>query len=153
MRFSERQLDDLRDRKPCHEVAGDWVRLRKIRARKGFTHEGPCPFCSKSGDAKDDSRFAAGPLKWACAAGCGGGDVFGLVMKHDGIDFVAAVEILGGVREIAETPETAKRAGRKAHDAGLERHVGSVEYALESPALVAHWLAGWDAGAVGGLRW
>ena len=47
---------------------------------------------------------------WTCRAGCGGGDVFVLVQKLDGIGFAEAVEKLGGRLEVNEPPSSPRPA-------------------------------------------
>lgn len=141
-RFTDRELEDLRARHPVPAVAGQWVKLRARRVCKGFTHTGPCPLCSKS-NAKGDERFACGPDTWVCAAGCGGGNVIQLLMRREGLDFIAAVERLGGVRAPEETPETARRAGRGAFARGLPRDPVPEEFCAQ-PSLAAAYVAGWS---------
>jgi hypothetical protein len=111
-------IDKLKADNPCDQVASQWVRLR--RHGNGFV--GPCPICSKDRQSKTDGRFEIKDRDgWVCAACQDGGDVIALVMKVEGItDFRAAVERLGGVREVdsvevekrerVRTEERAKRA-------------------------------------------
>ncbi|MEX0841772.1 MAG: CHC2 zinc finger domain-containing protein, partial [Xanthobacteraceae bacterium] len=146
--FTDAELDALKARNPVDAVAGAWVKLRRKRARggKGFTHVGPCPLCSRNPQAKDDSRFECGPDHWVCA-GCGeGGSVFHLLMKRDGIEFVTAVERLGGTRPEATTPEIAKRRGRADHAAGGGR-IDIPEDLREPDALRRGWIEGWNKAA------
>jgi hypothetical protein len=62
---------------------------------------GPCPQCG------GDDRFAINKRKrrWLCR-GCNakGGDAIGLAMHVDGCDFIAAVELLTGVRRDPTSP-------------------------------------------------
>ena len=110
MKFSAAQLDDIRARNPVNKVAGDWVSLRAQRQGE-FPWSGPCPLHSPDPNARDSTSFACNDDAWVCS-NCGGGDVFTLMALRHGLDpkrdFVQAVEILGGVREI--DPETARRA-------------------------------------------
>ncbi|HEY0300667.1 MAG TPA: hypothetical protein VGC36_05015, partial [Rhizomicrobium sp.] len=122
MKFSDAQLDDLRLRHPVYKVAGDWVTLFRRRQGK-FEFSGPCPLHSPDPNARDSTSFACGDDAWVCTQ-CGGGDVFDLVARRNGLDpkadFVKAVEILGGVRtlsdEEARALEDKRAADRLASD-------------------------------------
>jgi hypothetical protein len=145
--FSDTQIDDLKARHPCAAVAGEWVRLRRARSRKGFTHAGPCPLCSGPSHKKTDTRFVAGPDTWACAS-CGqGGDVLALWAARHGLDlkadFKRIVDELGGTRAVEETPASAARGARAAFAKGLPRDPAPDIYAAQ-PSLLAAWRDGWD---------
>lgn len=115
-RFTEAQLEDLRARHPCHLVAGQWVTLRA----KGNKMIGPCPIHSRDPNARDSTSFECDAEGWVCAVCTDGGDVFKLIMKREGIDFVAAVELLGGVRAIDPAEAARAEAARAARVAERE---------------------------------
>jgi hypothetical protein len=103
-RFSQVALDNVRARNPVNEVAGRWVLLR--RHGRGFI--GPCPIHSPDPQARDSTSFECTDAEtWVCATCQDGGDVFRLVEQVLNLDFVAAVEWLGGAREA--DPEQERR--------------------------------------------
>lgn len=106
-RFSEAQLSDIKSRNPCDEVAGKLVSLR--RKGKGFI--GPCPLHSADKAARDSTSFECDSEGWLCAVCCEGGDVLKLVQLVHHVEFIGAVEILGGTREI--DPAEAERRERE----------------------------------------
>lgn len=114
--ISQNALNQLKVVHPVDVIAGGWVHLR----RQGKKLAGPCPICSRDGKAKDDKRFVVFEDResWGCAACGGGGDVIALVRGHEGLDFLAAIEWLGGAREV--DPETAKRREREREQRRLE---------------------------------
>lgn len=103
MTVSDAALDDLKARKPCHEVAGKWVKLRK----SGAAWVGPCPICSRDRSKKTATKFKATSERWMCAVCMDGGDVIQLVRKVEGKNFAEAVEWLGGAQDI--DPQEAER--------------------------------------------
>ncbi|MDQ0510921.1 DUF7146 domain-containing protein [Ancylobacter amanitiformis] len=107
--ISEAQKQDLRDRNPVTTVAGKWVKLRRGGAKGCMV--GPCPLHSIDPTAKDSTSFEAWADGWVCATCEDGGDVFKLVMLHDGVGFMEAVKILGGEQEV--DPEVAARRERE----------------------------------------
>jgi len=139
----DEQLDALKDRNPVHEVAGAWVRLRKRRGK--YAYVGPCPICSDDPQSKTATRFECNADQWICAVCSEKGDVIKLVAKREALDFVAAVERLGGVREEVQTPARAHKAGLRAHQSGLP--LGDVPALFGSDdALRVAWVAGWAEG-------
>lgn len=148
--YAERDIEDLKARLSVADLAGGWVKLRRRRrpSPRGFTHVGPCPFCSAS-QKKSDSRFECNDASWGCAAGCGGGSIIQLWAKRHGLDprkdFIAIVEQLGGVRTAALTPLVATREGRAAFARGVPRSPVPEDYAADT-SLRDAWLAGWDKG-------
>jgi len=94
-RLSPDDLDDIKARNPLEAVAGGYVKLR----RAGGRMVGPCPIC---GGRATSQRFEVmkGGESWTCAVCPDGGDVIHLVMKVEGCDFKAAIERLGGQREL-----------------------------------------------------
>jgi CHC2 zinc finger len=115
-------IAQLKADNPCDEIASQWVRLR--RHGNGFI--GPCPICSRDRQSKTDGRFEIKDRDgWVCASCSDGGDVLALVMRVEGCDFKAAVERLGGVREI-DTVEVEKRERERAESqAKRERDAGA----------------------------
>lgn len=112
MMLTDAELDEIKTRpgNDCETVAGQWVRLRKTGGRT----VGPCPLCSRNPQSRKSGIFEVkdGGLGWVCAT-CRGGDVISLVMKHEGIDFRAAVEWLGGSRAV-DPAVAAKREQERA---------------------------------------
>jgi hypothetical protein len=95
--IADNVIAQLKADNPCDAVASQLVRLR--RHGKGFI--GPCPICSKDRQSKTDGRFEIKNRDgWVCASCQDGGDVIALIMRVEGCDFKAAVERLGGVREV-----------------------------------------------------
>lgn len=133
-----RELADLKARNPVHAIAGEWVRLRARRGG-GWTHAGPCPICSRNSASKSAGRFECNAEKWVCAVCDDGGDVIKLVMKREGIDFMVAIERLGGTRAAEDTPLSAKREGA----AAFRRGDAEVPPDRLQGALAGAWLAGW----------
>jgi hypothetical protein len=113
--ISDDALDALKARNPVHEVAAQWVTLRR-RGRKGYV--GPCPMCSDDLRSRTAMRFECDADKWVCAVCQDGGDVIKLVQKREGLGFTAAVDRLGGVTEEKPTVELARRAGVRSFGAG-----------------------------------
>jgi hypothetical protein len=107
-RFSDAQLDDIKARNPCDQVAAQWVTLR----RHGKKMMGPCPLHSPDPHAKDSTGFECDAEGWVCACCSDGGDVIKLMMKREGIEFTAAVERLGGAREIDPVEDAKAEAAR-----------------------------------------
>jgi hypothetical protein len=101
--FSANQLEQIKRDNPCHVIAAQWVTLR----RKGKGCVGPCPLHSPDPAARDSTSFECTADGWMCAVCQEGGDVIRLVMRREGIEFLAAVERLGGAREL--DAEQAKR--------------------------------------------
>lgn len=145
MKFSPGQIDDLKERNPVDGYCASLVKLRIRQDGNGF--DGPCPFCSRDLQSKSDGRFHCDADKWMCAACTEGGDIIALVARHKGLDpkkeFLAILAELGGVAEVAETPATALRAGRRAFDAGVPC-AAPVPYAGNE--LAEHWCKGWRKG-------
>lgn len=109
-RLTEAELEDLKTRNPCDAIAGRWVTLRR-GGKLGMI--GPCPLHSPDPHARDSTAFECGPDGWVCATCADGGDVIKLVMKRDDCDFMAAVEYLGGARQV-DAAEAARAEKRRA---------------------------------------
>ena len=110
--ISQADLADLKARNPVTEIAARYVRLRP----HGKGMMGPCPMCSLDPQKSDSRRFECDADKWVCAVCTDGGDVISLVERVEHLDFLGAVEWLGGARcfERAGTPqrELARQQGR-----------------------------------------
>ena len=139
----DHELLALKERNPVHEIAGRWVKLRR-NGRKGYI--GPCPMCSENPQVRSATKFECNSVKWVCAGQCqDGGDVIKLVQKREGVDFRAAIERLGGVRDEKPTPALARMAGLRAYQAG--EPLGEVPAPFgDDPDLRMAWVRGWGDG-------
>jgi hypothetical protein len=147
-RLTDDQLNALKDRHPVHDVAGQWVTLRT--KRKG-QYVGPCPICSDDPQSKTAGRFECDADKWMCAVCADGGDVLALLMKREGLDFVGAIERLGGARQEEITPALAFKRGKSAHRDGValgdpKAPNSPPEYDCDA-ALIRAWCDGWEKAA------
>lgn len=115
--ISADQLDDLKARNPCNEVAARWVTLRKA----GRAWVGPCPMCSTDPAKKKATKFKVTSERWMCAVCMDGGDVIELVRKVEGRDFAGAVEWLGGAQDIDAEEAARRKAERDAKQAAQEK--------------------------------
>ncbi len=93
--ISEAALTELKLRNPVDQVAGRYVELR----RHGRKMIGPCPLHSPDPRARDSTSFECDAEGFVCAVCQTGGDVIKLIMKREDVDFVRAVELLGGISE------------------------------------------------------
>jgi hypothetical protein len=110
------ELDELKMRpgNGCAEVAARYVALR----RHGRGYIGPCPVCSADRQDRHATRFEIkADGGWVCAVCNDGGDVIALVMRAEGVDFLRAVEILGGRREADAAAQAARERERAAEEA------------------------------------
>lgn len=141
--LTDGQLDAIKANNAVSEVAAGYVKLRRGSSkygRAGFT--GPCPKCSSDTQKKTATKFECNSDEWICAV-CGiRGDVIRLVQEAEGIDFLAAVERLGGTRQAEITPAVADRRGRAAFESGVALDACPAEYAGE---IASAWAAGWRA--------
>ncbi|MBR1150107.1 CHC2 zinc finger domain-containing protein [Bradyrhizobium sp. JYMT SZCCT0428] len=94
-RLTTHDLDDIKARNPLADIAGGYVKLRRMGKRL----VGPCPVCGGRATSQRFEILEDGD-SWVCAVCPDGGDVIHLVMKVEGCDFKAAIERLGGQREI-----------------------------------------------------
>ena len=90
-------LEDMRARNSCVDVARDHG--ARLRAKGVGKFVGSCPMC---GGGVKAMRFEASADKWVCAVCSDGGDVIRLVERARGVDFIGAVEILGGARALTQ---------------------------------------------------
>ena len=98
---SDSLVEDIRARADILEILGEYVQLR----RSGKSYRGPCPL-----HGGDGPNFAVDPQRqiFKCFV-CGeGGDVFGFLMKHLGLDFPEAVRHVGAKVGI-EVPDREER--------------------------------------------
>jgi len=90
-RFTPQDLDDIKARNPLADIAGGYVKLRRVGGRL----VGPCPIC---GGRVTSQRFEIldNGESWVCAVCQDGGDVIRLVQLVEGCDFLGSIERLGG---------------------------------------------------------
>ena len=103
--ITEAAKQDLRDRNPVTELAGRWANLRPGKSGRLV---GPCPLCSSDPQSRGKACFECWADGWVCAKCNDGGDVIRLVEKHEKLEFLAAVEWLGGTQE-PDPVEAARR--------------------------------------------
>ncbi|WP_296741408.1 CHC2 zinc finger domain-containing protein [Mesorhizobium sp.] len=120
-RFTDQELDEIKARNHVADVAGSYVKLRRMGGRL----VGPCPIC---GGRVTSQRFEVftDASTWACAVCEDGGDVIRLVEKVEDCDFLRAVERLGG--RVAGDPEQAKRLFEEREAKRLAREKTSEQY-------------------------
>lgn len=132
-RLDPTALDDLKARNPVEEVAARYTTLR----RAGRSLVGACPIC---GGGKRAARFEVKPAEraWVCAVCPDGGDVIRLVERVENLDFVAAVERLGGARPI--DPAVAERLKRQEAERRRAREREAAKFrARERERLITWW--------------
>lgn len=122
------ELDELKSRpgNSCAEVARRWVALRP----HGRGLIGPCPVCSNDRQDRSATRFEVKGQGvnqgWVCAVCADGGDVIKLVQRVEGLDFLQAVDWLGGPRAVdaaaAEARERERAAKQAKRDAEAETY-------------------------------
>src|ERR1051325_4224100 len=109
MAFPPGFLDELRARVSLVGLVGRRVRL----VRKGREHGGLCPFHNE----KTPSFYVVEDKGFFHCFGCGAhGDAIGYVMRAESLDFIEAVERLGGEAGIAvpqQEPPERERAQRQ----------------------------------------
>lgn len=118
--LSPAQIDDCLARADCVALAEDFGAVLR---RSGRRIVGSCPLC---GGDRRATRFEVSRETWVCAACCSGGDAIALVRAARNIDFRAAVEFLGGAREI--DPQAAERAARARADREARRAADAARY-------------------------
>jgi CHC2 zinc finger len=118
--ISQDQIEDLKARNPVTAIASRYVQLRPYR--RGMMI-GSCPICSADRYKTTATRFECNVDRWVCAVCQDGGDVISLVARVERLDFLDAVDWLGGVRN-AEACASGLR--------DVRRRCGRVASALES---------------------
>jgi hypothetical protein len=106
MRLNDAQIADVKARVDLGALARELgAGLRK----SGRKLVGSCPIC---GGGRSAQRFEVEGDGWVCAVCQDGGDAIRLLQRATGCDFRAAVERLGGARELsdAERAEIERRA-------------------------------------------
>jgi hypothetical protein len=122
MTLSHAAIEDVKNLNPCDKVAAQYVALR----RHGKRMIGPCPIHSPDKQARDSTCFECDADGWVCAVCEDGGDVIRLVRQVEGLDFAAAIERLGGTREI--DPETARKAEQERDRKRRDREAASQQF-------------------------
>ena len=115
LRYTPEQIDALKAQVDVAALAGELVRLRRGSSkygRGGF--KGPCPFCARDPQSRAAAMFECNAEAWVCAKCPAGGSAIDFIMRRDGLDFLAAVDRLGGVPNV--DPETAARLKVSAED-------------------------------------
>lgn len=136
-RLTDAQVDEIKARNPCDQVAAQWVTLR----RHGRKMIGPCPLHSPNSQARDSTAFECDADGWVCAVCCDGGDVIKLVQCVEQLDFTAAIERLGGRREV--DPEQAAERERVAAERRAQREQEANSFReRERATLWEMWLRG-----------
>ena len=108
-RISEQVIEQIRERTDIVDVIGSRIELR----RSGSDYTACCPFHHEK-----TPSFHVNPSRQSFKCfGCGeGGNVFGFLMKHDGMTFMDAVKMLGdrcGIQvEVAKDDGSAGRRKR-----------------------------------------
>ncbi len=117
--MGESAVDEIKSRLDIVELVSDYVQLKKA----GQNYKGLCPFHPE----KTPSFMVSQPKQIFHCFGCGtGGDAFGFVMKHEGLTFQEALELL------------AKRTGvqlGRSHGRGGQRSVRDAIKAVNREAL------------------
>ncbi|MCG8470156.1 MAG: CHC2 zinc finger domain-containing protein, partial [Gemmatimonadetes bacterium] len=85
---SDHIVEEIRARADVVELIGEYVSLK----RSGKSYRGPCPL-----HGGDGPNFSVDPDRqiFKCFVCNEGGDVFGFLMKHLGLEFPEAVRAVG----------------------------------------------------------
>ncbi|MGD8351918.1 MAG: DNA primase [Nitrospirota bacterium] len=98
--------DEIKQRLDIVEVVGDYVALK----RSGQNFKGLCPFHAE----KTPSFMVSQPKQIYHCFGCGaGGDLFAFVMKHEGLTFPEALEMLAKRAGVELKPRSPGERGLK----------------------------------------
>ena len=93
-------IDEIKERLDIIDVISGYVSLKKA----GHNYKGLCPF-----HAEKTPSFVVFPdsQSWHCFGACGtGGDIFAFIMRHDNLDFSAALAVLAQRAGIELKPKT-----------------------------------------------
>lgn len=140
-RLAKEAISKLLDDKPLADMIGQRVRLSRPNG-KGVC-AGPCLCDPKKGKAP--LWVSTVTHRWGCLKGDCGGDTFDFLREHEGLDFRAAVERLGGgavetdPHVLAEAAtERARRADERAkREAALDEDERRRAFALWERGLLA----------------
>ncbi len=121
MPFSDRVLDEIRDRIDIVDLVSDYVHLKKT----GRNWKGLCPFHSEK-----TPSFTVSPEKqiFHCF-GCGsGGDIFTFLARYENLTFPEALRMLAARAGVTleQTQQSASRAGEK--ETLLDMHRDALEF-------------------------
>ena len=122
--LSPAEIADLRARTPIESVAAELgVALRRRAGRI----VGPCPLCGggKRSERVEVKRAGTADEAFVCAACATGGDVVKLTQLAHGLDFRAAIERLGGARQI--DPADAARREREIERKRAQREAAAAK--------------------------
>jgi DNA primase len=98
--------DEIKQRLDIVDVVGDYVALK----RSGQNFKGLCPFHAE----KTPSFMVSQPKQMFHCFGCGaGGDLFAFVMKHEGLSFPEALELLAKRAGVELKPRSPQERGLK----------------------------------------
>lgn len=107
------ELEEIKRKIDIVELISEFVPLKKV----GRNFKAPCPFHSEK-----TPSFIVSPERqiWHCFGSCGeGGDIFGFLMKMEGIEFGEALRILAkraGVRLARYQPSQSERQKQKLYE-------------------------------------
>ena len=140
--------DEVKAQLDIVDVVSESVTLKK----SGRNYTGFCPFHSNT----RTPSFVVFPetQTWRCFGACAdGGDLFGFVMKREGLDFKEALEILANRAGIEIYPNPNKAKQDEKHDKLLDLNAAAADYfhqlltTSEAGANVRAYLAGRELSA------
>ncbi len=104
--MTDNAVEEIKQRLDIVEVVSDYVALK----RAGQNYKGLCPFHPE----KTPSFMVSHPKQIFHCFGCGaGGDVFGFVMRHEGLTFPEALELLAKRAGVELKPAAPRERGLK----------------------------------------
>ena len=142
-----RAIEEIKERIDIVEFISGYVSLKKA----GRTHKGLCPF-----HAEKTPSFIVFPhtQTWHCFGACGtGGDIFGFLMRREGLDFSEALrELARRAGVVLEPPTPQSEVIDKKRARLLEMHAAAAQYyynllrhAAEGAGVRSIWPAGGSA--------